>query len=116
MAVAILIVQMLPRLNMFTVNMTRSAPIGIYIQVPEEKAGYVTLCLRRDHAVYAFYGSICHPGAMDKPRLIKSITERREDGTLIVQGISPLAIDSDILGPIQRSQIDRWWKPFLVLG
>jgi len=113
--VGLLVVQALPRQNVITINLTESSPIGIYIRAAETSAEYVTLCLRQDHAVFAFYEGICHPGAMEEGRLIKRISERRDDGTLIVEGIGPLAIDSDLLGPVLPTQIDRWWNPLLTL-
>lgn len=113
--VGLLVVQALPRQNVITINLTESSPIGIYIRAAETSAEYVTLCLRQDHAVFTFYEGICHPGAMEKGRLIKRISERRDDGTLIVEGIGPLAIDSDLLGPVLPMQIDRWWNPLLTL-
>lgn len=113
--VGFLVLQALPRQNFITINRTQSSPVGVYIRAAETTAQYVTICLREDHAVFDFYGVICRPGAMEERRLIKRIAERRNDGTLIVEGLGPHAIDSDLLGPVLATQIDRWWNPLLTL-
>ena len=97
-------------------NPTTSVPRGLYYAVSPEYAGYVSFCLDHRHRDRDYYDRFC---STDRPRglrILKRIAERQQDGSLIVRGDSPRALDSRLLGPVRPEQIRAWWKPFIQIG
>ena len=94
-------------------NPTPSVPRGLYYAVSPERAGYVSFCLDHRHRDRDYYDRFC---STDRPRglrILKRIAERRPDGSLIVRGDSPKALDSRLLGPVKPDQIRAWWQPLI---
>lgn len=111
--IAVLVIRNLPPQTRFTINWTGSAPLGLYIRTPREKATYVSFCLRPDHAAFSFFEQICHPAAPENTALLKRIHKRLANGSLKVEGRGAYAIDSDLIGGVSPSQIQGWWRPFI---
>jgi len=96
-------------------NPTPSVPRGLYYAVTPERAGYVSFCLDHRHRDRAYYGRFCSSEQQNGFRILKRIAERRPDGSLIVRGDSPKALDSRLLGPVQPGQIRAWWRPLILI-
>ncbi|MDX8355380.1 hypothetical protein [Cognatiyoonia sp. IB215182] len=111
--IAILVIKILPPQTRFTINWTSSAPLGLYVRTSREKATYVSFCLRQDHAVFFFFDQVCHPAAPENTALLKRIRKRLANGSLEVAGRGAFAIDSDLIGRVEPSQIQGWWRPFI---
>ncbi len=97
-------------------NATTSVPRGIYYAAASEHATYVSFCLGRQHRHADYYTSFCAPDRPGGIRILKRIAERTPDGSLIVQGDSPRALDSRYLGPVHHDQIRGWWRPLIQIG
>lgn len=98
------------RAGLITGNVSPSAPAGIYLRADPDTAGYVTFCLADHHSGQLFYDRFCSAENPHKIKILKHISERRQDGTLIVRGIAPGSIDSDLIGPVQPSQVHGFWR------
>ncbi|WP_299800331.1 hypothetical protein [uncultured Ruegeria sp.] len=96
--------------GLITGNVSPSAPTGLYVRADPVTADYVTFCLAEQHSEQPFYHRFCSPIAPDKIRILKRITVRRPDGALIVKGIAAGSIDSELIGPVQPSQIHAYWR------
>ena len=94
-------------------NAKPSVPRGLYMRDEPHKAQYVTFCLQTRHRTKSFYKMACSRDAPHKTRILKRIVKRNTDGTLIVEGDTPNALDSRILGPITPSQIRGYWRPLI---
>ena len=94
-------------------NPTNSVPRGLYYAVSPEHADYVSFCLDHRHRDRVYYKRFCSDERPYGIRILKRIAERRPDGSLIVRGDSPTALDSRILGPVQPEQIRAWWQPLI---
>lgn len=91
-------------------NLTPSVPKGLYIASSEKRASYVTFCLDRSHQKFGFYPRYCSPDNPYGTKIIKRIKSRNDDGSMLVVGDTPDAIDSTILGPISRKQVRRFYQ------
>ncbi len=96
-------------------NATPSVPRGLYLRADPQRAAYVTFCLERRHREAPWYPRLCSPDAPDGLRVLKRIAERRPDGSLIVEGDTPGALDSRVLGPVRHEDARGWWKPLLLI-
>ncbi len=94
-------------------NATTSVPRGLYLRANAQTATYVTFCLDTRHRQAPWYPHLCSPDAPDGLRILKRIAERRPDGSLIVKGDTPGALDSRVLGPVRRGDVRGWWMPLL---
>ena len=94
-------------------NPTTSVPRGLYYAVSPEDAEYISFCLDHRHADHDYYDEFCSTDRLRGLRILKRIAERRPDGSLIVRGDSPEALDSRLLGPVLQHQIRAWWKPLI---
>ena len=94
-------------------NPTPSVPRGLYYAVSPERAGYVSFCLDHRHRDRDYYDRFCSTDRPHGLRILKRIAERRPDGSLIVRGDSPRALDSQLLGPVKPEQIRAWWRPLI---
>ncbi|WP_299749827.1 hypothetical protein [uncultured Tateyamaria sp.] len=110
--IAVLVIKNLPAQTKFTINWTSSAPLGLYIRTPSERATYVTFCLRQEHVVFVFFDHVCSPSAPRGTALLKRIHKHLANGSLEVAGRGVFAIDSDLIGRVHPSQIQGWWRPF----
>ncbi len=110
---ATVVIKAVPAQDKITFNWTASAPVGMYVRTPMERATFVSFCLRQEHTVFVFYDQLCSPTAPDRTALLKAIATRDPDGSLRVQGRGTYAIDSDLLGRVRPSQIQGWWRPFI---
>ena len=81
--------------------------------VSPERAGYVSFCLDHRHRNRDYYDRFCSTDRPHGLRILKRIAERRPDGSLIVRGDSPRALDSQLLGPVKPEQIRAWWRPLI---
>lgn len=98
------------RAGLITGNVSLSAPAGLYIHTAPTSAEYVTFCLADRHVTRGFYNRFCSPDAPEKIKILKRITARQSDGTLIVQGSVPGSIDSKLIGPVRPSQVRGYWR------
>ena len=94
-------------------NPTTSVPRGLYYAVSPERAGYVSFCLDHRHRGRDYYDRFCSTDRTRGLRILKRIAERLPDGSLIVRGDSPKALDSRTLGPVKPEQIRAWWRPLI---
>ena len=91
-------------------NASASVPRGLYIRADPGTARYVTFCLG-DRALPL---PVCSDDTPGGPRVLKRIATRRPDGSVIVTGDTPTALDSRIIGPVARQDIRGWWRPLLI--
>ena len=97
-------------------NSTTSVPRGIYYAAAPARANYVSFCLGRQHRHADYYAYFCSPDHPDGIRILKRIVRHMPDGSLVVQGDSPRALDSRYLGPVHHDQIRGWWRPLIQIG
>ena len=90
-------------------NASASVPRGLYIRADPGEARYVTFCLG-DRALPL---PVCSNNAPDAARVLKRIAARQPDGSLIVTGDTPTALDSRLIGPVAPPPIRGWWRALL---
>jgi type IV secretory pathway protease TraF len=95
---------------LITGNVSPSAPVGVYIRSAPNSAEYVTFCLAERHSTQVFFDRFCSPAAPNKIKILKRISERQTNGSLVVQGIAPGSIDSSLIGLVQPAQVYGYWR------
>ena len=94
-------------------NISPSVPRGLYLKASPDRATHLTFCLNSDHRSILTYSVLCSPDTPDAPQILKRITTRHADGSLTVQGDTPLSLDSRYLGTIRPEDVRNWWTPWL---
>ena len=92
-------------------NPSPSVARGLYIRASPATASHVTFCLGERELRLP----LCAPHAPDAPRILKRIAARHPDGSLSVQGDTPRALDSRLIGPVAADDIRGWWRPLLLI-
>ena len=113
LTLVILTAGLVNQLGLIIGNPTRSVPPGLYRIAAPDKADHVTFCLGTRHRGKPFYPLYCSPDAPGYIRILKRISEQHPDGSLTVEGDTPDALDSRLLGPIRHQEIRGWWVPLI---
>ncbi len=93
-----------------------SVPPGVYLRAAPADATYVTFCLAERHRGAEYCPHFCSPDHPDGTTILKRIAARHADGGLSVSGDTPRALDSRVLGRIDRSEVRSWWRPLVRFG
>lgn len=92
-------------------NPSPSVARGLYVRAAPEAATHVSFCLGERRLPLP----LCANHAPDAPRILKRIKARHPDGSLSVQGDTPRALDSRLIGPVAADDIRGWWRPLLLI-
>ena len=97
------------------VNVSPSAPIGIYVMTDPTDAEFVTFCLPKLTVSIMHDPVLCSPRNPEGIPVIKRIADtlHRE---LIVTGDGPSPLDSRVFGPLPFDDVRGYWRAFATLS
>jgi type IV secretory pathway protease TraF len=109
----------------FTWNFSASVPIGLYKRIDKRDLDlklfrqdpvYATFCLPDSLSEASFYERFCSPASPSSQRILKRLVAEQTSGGWVVEGNTETSLDTRVLGPIETSQIQGFWRPFWTWG
>ncbi len=91
------------------VNVSPSAPIGIYVMTDPTDAEFVTFCLPKLPASIMHDPALCSPRNPEGIHVIKRIAEVI-DRSMVVMGDGPSPLDSRVFGPLLVDDVRGYWR------
>lgn len=97
------------------INVSGSAPLGLYLRADPSNAGFATICLPDLPEWVGYASNLCSEDNPTGIPVIKRIVAKTDRG-VILRGDGAFPLDSRVFGPVSPGQILGFWRPVASLS